>query len=124
MIIGTGIDIVEIDRFKKIKDLKGIAKKILHTNELEEFNKKAEDQTIFLAKKFAFKEAFVKALGTGFREPYYLDRIEIIKDKLGKPSVVMHKEAKKEFENLGITKAHVSLSDTENYVVAFVVLET
>ena len=83
MIIGTGIDIVEIDRFKKIKDLKGIAKKILHTNELEEFNKKAKDQTIFLAKKFAFKEAFVKALGTGFREPYYLDRIEIIKDKLG-----------------------------------------
>ena len=47
MIIGTGIDIVEIDRFKKIKDLKGIAKKILHTNELEEFNKKTRDQTIF-----------------------------------------------------------------------------
>ena len=98
MIIGTGIDIVEIDRFKKIKDLKGIAKKILHTNELEEFNKIAKDQTKFLAKKFAFKEAFVKALGTGFREPYYLDRIEIIKDKLGKPSVVTHEEAKKEFD--------------------------
>ena len=57
MIIGTGIDIVEINRFKKIKDLKGIAKKILHTNELEEFNKKAKDQTIFLAKKFAFKKS-------------------------------------------------------------------
>ena len=122
MIIGTGIDIVEIDRFKKIKDLKGIAKKILHTNELEEF-KKAKDKVIFLAKKFAFKEAFVKALGTGFREPYYLDRVEIIKDKLGKPSVVTHGEAKEEFKNLGITKAHVSLSDTKNYVVAFVVLE-
>ena len=123
MIIGTGIDIVEIDRFKKIKDLKGVEKKILHTNELKEFNKKAKDQSIFLAKKFAFKEAFVKALGTGFRKPYYFNRIEIIKDKLGKPSVVTHEEAKREFENLGITKAHVSLSDTENYVVAFVVLE-
>ena len=42
---------------------------------------------------------------------------------MGKPSVVTHEEAKKEFEDLGITKAHVSLSDTENYVVAFVVLE-
>ena len=124
MIIGTGIDIVEIDRFKKIKDLKGIAKKILHTNQLKEFNKKAKDQSVYLAKKFAFKEAFVKALGTGFREPFYLDRVEIIKDKLGKPSVVTHGEAKEEFKNLGITKAHVSLSDTENYVVAFVVLET
>ena len=123
MIIGTGIDIVEIDRFKKIIDLKGVAKKILHTNELKEFNKKAKDQSVFLAKKFAFKEAFVKALGTGFREPYYLDRVEIIKDKFGKPSVVTHGEAREEFKNLGITKAHVSLSDTENYVVAFVVLE-
>ena len=123
MIIGTGVDIVEIGRFKKIKDLKGIAKKILHTNELKEFNKKAKDQYVYLAKKFAFKEAFVKALGTGFREPYYLDRVEIIKDKLGKPSVVTHGEAKEEFKNLGITKAHVSLSDTKNYVVAFVVLE-
>ena len=123
MIIGTGIDIVEIDRFKKIKDLKGVARKILHTNELKEFNKIAKGQSLFLAKKFAFKEAFVKALGTGFREPYYLDRVEIIKDKLGKPSVVTHGEAKEEFKNLGITKAHVSLSDTENYVVAFVVLE-
>ena len=66
MIIGTGIDIVEIDRFRLLKDLKGIAK-ILHPNELEEFNKKVKDQPIFLAKKFAFKEAFVKALGTGFR---------------------------------------------------------
>ena len=124
MIIGTGIDIVEIDRFKKIKDLKGVAKKILHINELKEFNKKAKDQSVYLAKKFAFKEAFVKALGTGFREPYYLDRVEIIKDKLGKPSVVTHGEAKEEFKNLGITKAHVSLSDTESYIVAFVVLET
>ena len=123
MIIGTGIDIVEIDRFEKIIDLKGVAKKILHTNELKEFNKKAKDQSVFLAKKFAFKEAFVKALGTGFREPYYLDRVEIIKDKFGKPSVVTHGEAREEFKNLGITKAHVSLSDTENYVVAFVVLE-
>ena len=123
MIIGTGIDLVEIDRFKKIIDLTGVAKKILHTNELKEFNKKAKDQSVFLAKKFAFKEAFVKALGTGFREPYYLDRVEIIKDKFGKPSVVTHGEAREEFKNLGITKAHVSLSDTENYVVAFVVLE-
>ena len=123
MILGTGIDIVEIKRFREIENLKGIAKKILHSNELVEFNKKVKDQPLFLAKKFAFKEAFVKAIGTGFREPYYLNRIEIIKDKLGKPSVVTHEEAKKEFKDLGITKAHVSLSDTENYVVASVVLE-
>ena len=123
MILGTGIDIVEIKRFREIENLKGIAKKILHINELVEFNKKVKDQPLFLAKKFAFKEAFVKAIGTGFREPYYLNRIEIIKDKLGKPSVVTHEEAKKEFEDLGITKAHVSLSDTKNYVVASVVLE-
>ena len=62
MIIGTGIDIVEINRFKKIRDLKGIAKKILHNNELEEFNKKAKDQTIFLAKNSRLKRLSSKRL--------------------------------------------------------------
>tara|TARA_Y100001947_G_scaffold12684_1_gene9570 strand:- start:557 stop:928 length:372 start_codon:yes stop_codon:yes gene_type:complete len=122
MIIGTGVDIVEIERFMKMDNLDGIAKKILHSNELAEFHKN-KNKYLFLSKKFAFKEAFVKAIGTGLREPFFLNNIEIVRDKLGKPVVVTHDEAKKEFENLGITKAHVSLSDTEQYVVAFVVLE-
>lgn len=122
MIIGTGVDIVEIERFMKMDNLDGIAKKILHSNELAEFHKN-KNKHLFLSKKFAFKEAFVKAMGTGLREPFFFNNIEIVRDKLGKPLVVTHDEAKKEFENLGITKAHVSLSDTEQYVVAFVVLE-
>ena len=122
MIIGTGVDIVEIERFMRMDNLDGIAKKILHSNELAEFDKN-KNKYLFLSKKFAFKEAFVKAIGTGLREPFFLNNIEIVRDKLGKPVVVTHDEAKKEFENLGITKAHVSLSDTEQYVVAFVVLE-
>ena len=122
MIIGTGVDIVEIERFMRMDNLDGIAKKILHSNELAEFQKN-KNKYLFLSKKFAFKEAFVKAIGTGLREPFFLNNIEIVRDKLGKPVVVTHDEAKKEFENLGITKAHVSLSDTEQYVVAFVVLE-
>ncbi len=122
MIIGTGVDIVEIERFMKMDNLDGIAKKILHYKYLAEFHKN-KNKYLFLSKKFAFKEAFVKAIGTGLREPFFLNNIEIVRDKLGKPLVVTHDEAKKEFENLGITKAHVSLSDTEQYVVAFVVLE-
>jgi len=122
MIIGTGVDIVEIERFMRMDNLDGIAKKILHSNELAEFRKN-KNKYLFLSKKFAFKEAFVKAIGTGLREPFFLNNIEIVRDKLGKPMVVTHDEAKKEFKNLGITKAHVSLSDTEQYVVAFVVLE-
>ena len=62
MIIGTGIDIVEIDRFKKIKDLKGIAKKILHTNELEEFNKKLKIKLYFLQKNLRLKRLLSKRL--------------------------------------------------------------
>ena len=122
MIVGIGIDIVEIERFMKMDNLEGIAKKILHSNELSEFNKN-KNKYLFLSKKFAFKEAFVKAIGTGLRDPFFLNNIEIVRDNLGKPLVVTHDKAKKEFENLGITKAHVSLSDTERYVVAFVVLE-
>ena len=56
MIIGTGIDIVEIDRFKEIKNLNGIAKKILHTNELEEFNKKLKTNLYSLQKNLHLKK--------------------------------------------------------------------
>ena len=122
-IIGNGVDIVDNKRIEKLIINNDFLRRIFTKNEIK-ISKSRKNKINFFAKRFAAKEAFVKALGTGFREPYYLDRIEIVKDKLGKPSIITHEEAKKEFKNLGITKAHVSLSDTENYVVAFVVLET
>ena len=125
MIIGTGIDIVEIDRFKKIKDLKGIAKKILHTNELEEFNKKANDQFIFLAKKFAFKEAFVKALGTGFSNNINFRDINIINDKKGKPIIKINNNLRKIIKQrfkIKKFKCHLSMSDEKKHSISFVIL--
>ena len=101
-----------------------VLKKILHINELEEFKKNAEDQLIFLAKKFAFKEAFVKALGTGFKDPVFPKDVQIIRNELGKPEVLLSAGAKSFVEDLGIIKSHVSLADESNHLLAFAVLET
>ena len=86
-IIGNGVDIVENKRINKLIDDKKFIKRVFTNNEIR-FSKNIKNKTNYYAKRFAAKEAFVKALGTGFREPYYLDRIEIIKDKLGKPLVL------------------------------------
>ena len=92
-ILGLGVDVVEINRFKKIKNNKKIIKRIFTTYE----NRYCENKNKILcfAKRFAAKEAFVKALGTGFRDEINLSSIEIRNSKLGKPSIVISKFLKK-----------------------------
>ena len=78
----------------------------------------------YLGKQFAGKEAFVKALGTGFKDPVFPKDIQIIRNKLGKPEVLLSADAKSFVEDLGIIKSHVSLADESNHLLAFAVLET
>ncbi|GEK92078.1 holo-ACP synthase [Alkalibacterium kapii] len=88
MIVGIGLDVVEIDRIRKayIKN-KRFAKKLLTKKELEIFNELNGKRKIeFLAGRFSVKEAFSKALGTGIGKIGFLD-IELLPDRLGKPIV-------------------------------------
>ena len=78
----------------------------------------------YLGKQFAGKEAFVKALGTGFKDPIFPKDIQILRNSLGKPEVILSAGAKSYVEDLGITKSHVSLADESNHLIAFAVLET
>ncbi len=122
MITGIGTDILEIHRIQKIFERLGmrIVHRFLTKNEIMDFqNLKNKNQKInFLAKRFCAKEAFLKALGTGLRKPYNLNNIEIAHDDLGKPFFIFHGKPKIFFKN-----AHLSLSDTAQFVVAFVILE-
>jgi len=117
-IIGTGIDIVQISRIEKslqrYKD--NFAEKILHDIEMEEFNA-ASNKPAFLAKRFAVKEAFVKALGTGIRDNVSWRKMYVVHDEKGKPSLSFTKEFAKEL-NTEILDVHVSISDEKEYVVA------
>ena len=124
MIFGIGTDIVEYARIEKMFARYGqrLAEKLLSENELAEFKAHA-NQARFLAKRFAAKEAFAKAVGSGLREPVSLRRIGVTHDGLGKPVLQFDETLRKYLAQLGINGHHVSISDERDFIVAFVVLE-
>ncbi len=125
MIYGIGTDLVDLERIKSMKSLSSFAKKILGDQELKEYAQLEEGlNQYYLGKQFAGKEAFVKALGTGFKDPIFPKDIQILRNSLGKPEVILSAGAKSYVEDLGITKSHVSLADESNHLLAFAVLET
>ena len=125
MIYGIGTDLVDLERIKKIKSLSSFAKKILGNQELKKYQQLSEGcNQSYIGKQFAGKEAFVKALGTGFKKPIYPRDIQILKNSFGQPEVLLSDAAKTYVEDLGITKTHGSLADESNHLIAFAVLET
>ena len=124
MIYGIGTDLVDLEKIKKMKSPSAFANKILGDQELKKFAEMKEGRNhSYLGKQFAAKEAFVKALGTGFKDPVFPKDIQIIRNSAGKPEVLLSGGAKSYVESLGITKSHVSLADESNHLLAFAVLE-
>ncbi len=123
MIYGIGTDIVAIARIQAGMERFGdkYARRILAANELGSFEKSVKPAH-YLAKRFAAKEAAVKAMGTGFRNGISLDQISVNNDLLGKPQLVFSGKAWEICQSLGIGESHLSLSDENDYAIAFVTL--
>lgn len=123
MILGVGTDIAAIGRLTALFERHGMAaaERLLAASELADFAR-AGDKGRFLAKRFAAKEAFGKALGTGIRAPATLPAIAIGHDALGKPMFSYSDELAALLRERRLT-AHLSISDERDYAVAFVVLE-
>jgi holo-[acyl-carrier protein] synthase len=125
MIHGIGTDIVEYARIKALWARYGerFAERLLSESELPEFSAHA-DPARFLAKRFAAKEAFAKATGSGMRDPVILHRISVTHDGLGKPVFKFDETLRTYLARLGINGHHLSISDERDIIVAFVVLES
>ena len=82
------------------------------------------DPARFLAKRFAAKEAFAKAVGSGMRHPVSFQRIGVTHDGLGKPVLQFDETLRTYLAQLGINGHHLSISDERDMIVAFVVLES
>jgi holo-[acyl-carrier protein] synthase len=125
MIFGIGTDIVEVARIEASIAQFGddFAKRILAESEFAAYEKSAIKPR-FLAKRFAAKEAFSKALGTGLRAPATFQNIAVSHDDLGKPILVLAAELQQFLNDKNISKTHISISDEKNLAAAFVVLET
>ena len=124
MIYGVGTDIVNIDRIQKIilKNREGFIKRVLTEHEQALFVNKA-DSAAFCAKRFAAKEAFSKALGTGIGRVVSFQDLTVRNNDNGKPHFIPSEKLRLYLLEKGVKQAHLSISDESQYAVAFVVLE-
>jgi holo-[acyl-carrier protein] synthase len=124
MIYGVGTDVVEIGRIRAVLEKYGerFARKILCEPELRRFETHRLKAN-YLAKRFAAKEAFTKALGTGIRAPANWHGVWVRNLPSGKPVLEFSEALKRMLESKGVTSAHVSLSDEKGVAFATVVLE-
>lgn len=124
MVYGIGTDIVAILRIQEALTRHGerFVERVLHPAEHADY-RRSRDPARFLAKRFAAKEAFAKALGTGIRPPALLNAIGVSHDALGKPVYVLSEDLQSHLATLRVS-AHLSISDERDYVIAFAVLES
>ena len=125
-ILGIGVDIIENKRIKNsIKNYK-FRNRIYSVKELKQSHL-SKNKTIFFSKRFAAKEAFAKALGTGFRNNLNFKDIEVINDKMGKPYYVKTKKiinlVKKNFKVKNFN-CFLSISDEKDYSTAFTMIQS
>jgi len=124
MITGIGTDIVHIDRVQKVLDRYGerFVNRILTPEERVRFER-TKAKANHLAKRFAAKEAFSKAIGTGIRSPFRWHSITVSRDSKGKPMLKPDVKMAEYLALTGVTQFHVSLTDDADIAMAFVVLE-
>ncbi len=124
MIVGIGTDIVSCERIAGVYRRHGerFINKILADSEKVDLAR-AASVTAFLAKRFAAKEAAAKALGVGIGAKAGLHDIAVVKDAQGAPRLQFSGVAAETARSRGVAANHISLSDENDYAVAFVVLE-
>ena len=126
MIVGIGTDIASIDRIRGVLERHGerFVRRVLTPDERKRYEQVIpQARASHLAKRWAAKEAFSKAIGTGIHYPFTWQSITVGRDPKGKPTVIPSDEMKVHLEAMGVARAHVSLTDDAGMAVAFVVLE-
>ncbi len=125
MIVGTGVDIVEIRRIRDMADqLKDRFILRVFTPQEQRFCLERRDPAPHFAARFAAKEALFKALGTGWAKGVSWMDCEVERKDSEAPVMILHGQAEKRSELLGVQRIHLSLSHTDAYAVAMVILES
>ena len=125
-VLGIGVDIVENKRLKKSINNKSFLLKLFTLPEIKK-SRLIKDKSMYFSKKFAAKESFSKAIGTGFRKGLNFKDIEILNDNLGKPYFNLNNKTKKIVSKTFKVKnfdLFLSISDEKEYSIAFTVIQT
>jgi holo-[acyl-carrier protein] synthase len=121
MIIGIGLDIIEVSRFSKKTGDERFLSRLFTDRERDLFESRDNNPQV-IAGNFAGKEAVLKAFGTGFASGYERE-IEILRDESGRPYVILSGKAKSAYEALGASAVHISLSNIKELACAQVIIE-
>jgi holo-[acyl-carrier protein] synthase len=127
MIYGIGIDVIQPHRVARLLEKYGerFVQRVLTPLERPRYEKAQQHQRVlFLANRFAAKEAFSKAMGTGFRYPVTLQCISVVQNSAGKPNLAFNEPLAELVRSRGIKGHHLTISDESNLACACVVLET
>lgn len=117
MVVGIGVDMVEIERIKKSCRHRHFVDKTYSETEQSQFDSSLSRA----ASDFAGKEAVVKVFGTGFSEGITPDQIEVLHNEKGAPFVILNGRAQEKAAELGITNIHLSITNTDTVTTAFAV---
>jgi len=123
--VGIGVDIIDNKRFKNLIKDKKFINRIFSKKEISASKKKL-NKINFFSNRFAAKESFAKALGTGFRNKLNFKDIEILNDKLGKPFYLINNKIKqiiKKNKKIANFELFLSISDEKDYSVAFTIIQ-
>jgi holo-[acyl-carrier protein] synthase len=122
MIVGLGIDLVEVAKISKSLESETFRSKVFTPAEIE-YCEAIKNSAEHFAGKFAAKEAFMKAIGRGIRQEVWFTQIEVRNQITGEPFIQVSGEAKIALHDLGVAHIHLSLSHTDRMSTAVVILE-
>ncbi|HSW67366.1 MAG TPA: holo-ACP synthase [Bacteroidales bacterium] len=123
LIFGIGTDIIEVERIEKqLGSVRGLREKLFTPGEIAYCEPKRNKAQHYAA-RFAAKEAFLKAIGTGWRDGLQFNEIEVSNDELGKPTLVLYGKTREFVDSIHITNIQVSLSHIRDMVNAIVIVE-
>jgi holo-[acyl-carrier protein] synthase len=125
VIVGIGIDVVEVARLAEALNRQGdsFVERVFTDRERAACDSRA-DRVLALAARFAAKEACLKALGTGWAEGLGFRDVEIVREGNQPPRLVLHGEAVRRAQALGMIRSHVSLTHQPGLAAAVVILES
>jgi holo-[acyl-carrier protein] synthase len=123
LIFGIGTDIIEVERIEKQLDKNSGLKEKLFTPTEIAYCESKKNRGQHYAARFAAKEAFLKAIGTGWRDGLQFNEVEVTNDQLGKPVIVLYGKTKDFVAEINITNIQVSLTHIKDVVNAIVIVE-
>ena len=120
--MGIGIDLLQVARMDRWASQPGLIERFFHPGEIEDARRRGKTMAQSLAVRYSAKEALAKALGLGLQH-FSLKEVQVVNNRMGKPEILLHGQAKEAFARFGGKRIHLSLSHELDNAVAMVVIE-